>query len=140
MGTGIVSILLFNLPYNAKWIYWLSVIVFVLNIFLFTLFLCLTILRYILWPEIWKAMISHPTQSLFLGTFPMGLATIITMIVYVCVPAWGPWASTLAWALWWIDIAISVSTCFYLPFKMWVTPFAPACEVLADVYEQHVSA
>ena len=122
MGTGIVSILLFNLPYNAKWIYWLSVIVFVLNIFLFILFLSITILRYILWPEIWTAMISHPTQSLFLGTFPMGLATIITMIVYVCVPAWGSWTITLAWALWWIDIAISVSTCFYLPFKMWVTP------------------
>jgi hypothetical protein len=34
-------------------------------------------------------MIRHPTQSLFLGTFPMGLATIINMVVFVCVPAWG---------------------------------------------------
>lgn len=36
-------------------------------------------------------MIRHPAQSLFLGTFPMGLATIINMIVFVCVPAWGGW-------------------------------------------------
>jgi hypothetical protein len=34
-------------------------------------------------------MIRHPAQSLFIGTFPMGLATIINMIVFVCVPAWG---------------------------------------------------
>jgi hypothetical protein len=46
-------------------------------------------------PEIWRVMISNPTQSLFLGTFPMGLATIINMIVFVCVPAWGDGAVKL---------------------------------------------
>lgn len=61
-------------------------------------------------------MIRHPVQSLFVGTFPMGLATIINMIVFVCVPAWDFWATTLAWTLWWIDAVISVMTCFYLPF------------------------
>ena len=40
-------------------------------------------------------MIRHPAQSLFLGTFPMGLATIVNMIVFVCVPAWGPWTIQL---------------------------------------------
>jgi len=34
-------------------------------------------------------MIRHPAQSLFVGTFPMGLATIVNMVVFVCVPAWG---------------------------------------------------
>ncbi|PON20639.1 sulfite transporter Ssu1 [Trichoderma gamsii] len=29
MGTGIVSILLHNLPYNGTWLYWVSVIFFV---------------------------------------------------------------------------------------------------------------
>jgi hypothetical protein len=37
-------------------------------------------------------MIRHPAQSLFLGTFPMGLATIINMIIFVCAPSWGNWA------------------------------------------------
>ena len=46
----------------------------------------------------------------------MGLATIINMIVFVCVPAWGSRAVTLAWALWWIDVVISVATCMYLPW------------------------
>ena len=92
MGTGIVSILLHNLPYNGIWLYWISVVIFALNVLLFTSFLIISILRYVLYPQIWFAMIRHPAQSLFLGTFPMGLATIINMIVFVCVPAWNTWA------------------------------------------------
>lgn len=95
MGTGIVSILLHNLPYNGAWLYWISVPMFALNVVIFTLFLLISILRYSFYPQIWSAMIRHPTQSLFLGTFPMGLATIINMIVFVCVPAWGSWAVQL---------------------------------------------
>lgn len=46
----------------------------------------------------------------------MGLATIINMIVFVCVPAWGNWAAQLAWALWWVDIALALASNVYLPF------------------------
>ena len=89
MGTGIVSILLHNLPYNGVWLYYLSIIVFCLNVSRFILFLGFTILRYTLWPELFMPMLRHHHQSLFLGTIPVGLATIINMIVLVCVPAWG---------------------------------------------------
>lgn len=90
MGTGIVSILLHNLPYNGAWLYWISVVLFALNVLLFLSFLFISGLRYTLYPEIWFAMIKHPAQSLFVGTFPMGLATIVNMMAFVCVPAWGP--------------------------------------------------
>ncbi|PKY08646.1 C4-dicarboxylate transporter/malic acid transport protein [Aspergillus campestris IBT 28561] len=116
MGTGIVSILLFNLPYNGDWLYWLSVIVFAFNVFLFSLFSIISFIRYTFFRGIWTAMLNHPTQSLFLGTFPMGLATIINMICFVCVPAWGQWAAKLAWALWWFDTVISLANNMYLPF------------------------
>jgi Voltage-dependent anion channel len=89
MGTGIVSILLHNLPYNGDWLYWISVVIFALNVALFILFTFISVVRYAVYPEIWLAMIRHPAQSLFIGTFPMGLATIINMIVFACVPAWG---------------------------------------------------
>jgi tellurite resistance protein TehA-like permease len=95
MGTGIVSILLHNLPYNREWLYWISVATFALNVILFCIFFTLSFLRYTLYPQIWSAMIRHPAQSLFLGTFPMGLATIINMIVLVCVPVMGPRAVQL---------------------------------------------
>ncbi|OJD30796.1 sulfite transporter ssu1 [Diplodia corticola] len=116
MGTGIVSILLHNLPYNAVWLYWISVALFILNVLLFTTFLAITTLRYVLYPRIWSAMINHPVQSLFLGTFPMALATIINMIVFVCVPIWGHRAVHVAWSLWWLDAALSLATCTSLPF------------------------
>ena len=95
MGTGIVSILIHNLPYNGTWLYWISVVLFASNVSIFIAFLILSILRYSIYPDIWRAMIRHPAQSLFLGTFPMGLATIINMIVFVCVPAWGAWTVQL---------------------------------------------
>lgn len=87
MGTGIVSILFHNLPYNGTWLYWLSFVVFALNVFLFVVFTLASILRYALYPKIWGVMNRHPTKSLFLGTFPMGLAAIVNMVVFVCVPA-----------------------------------------------------
>lgn len=75
MGTGIVSVLIHQLPYNAPWLKSVSVAFFVLNIGLFAVFTLITLLRYTLYPEIWSAMIRHPAQSLFLGCFPMGLAS-----------------------------------------------------------------
>lgn len=75
MGTGIVSILLHNLPYNAPWLQYISYVIFGLNVVLFVTFLLISILRYGLYPEIWSAMIEHPGQSLFLGCFPMGFAS-----------------------------------------------------------------
>lgn len=54
-------------------------------------------------------MIQDSTNSLFLGTIPMGFATIVEMWVFVCVPAWGQWAVHFAWALWMIDSIVAVS-------------------------------
>jgi len=67
MGTGIVSILLHNLPYNARWIYWISIVFFAANVCFFVLFSFISILRYIMFPGLWTAMLRHPVQSLFLG-------------------------------------------------------------------------
>ncbi|KAH6666416.1 putative C4-dicarboxylate transporter/malic acid transport protein [Halenospora varia] len=118
MGTGIIAVLLSKLPYNGTWLYMLSIIIFVLDIILFTLFCLISALRYIQYPEIWQAMLNHPTESLFLGTCPMSLGILIQMILNVCVQAWGPWTVTLAWTLWWIEVVASVAVCFYLPFTM----------------------
>ena len=56
------------------------------------------------------------TAKKLAGTFPMGLATIINMMCKVCVPAWGDWVITFAWALWWIDVVVALATNLYLPF------------------------
>ena len=123
MGTGIVSLLLHALPFpaHASTLHTLSVIIFVLNIFLFALIFTISALRYILYPATWGLMIRHPVQSLFLGTAPMGFATIVNMFVLVCVPRWGGASVNVAWAMWWVDVAASVACCFGLPFMMFVS-------------------
>ncbi|KAL2864942.1 TDT family transporter [Aspergillus lucknowensis] len=118
MGTGIVSTLLYILPYNGKWLYWISIVIFALNVLLFTTACAISILRYTIYPEIFRAMITHPTQSMFIGTLPMGFATIINMFCFVCVPAWGGWARSFAWAMWIVDAVIAVVTALSLPFLL----------------------
>ena len=54
-------------------------------------------------------MIEDPNNSLFLGTIPMGFATLIEMWVHVCVPAWGEWAAYLVLALWIVDCVVAVA-------------------------------
>ena len=120
MGTGIVSILLNTLPYNGQWLYWISVVLFAFNVLLFTIGCIITFLRYTLYPEIFFAMIKHPVQSMFIGTFPMGFATIINMFCFVCVPAWGDWTRNFAWGLWIFDAIFSVITALSLPFLLCV--------------------
>ncbi|KAM0202596.1 hypothetical protein ACHAPQ_004731 [Fusarium lateritium] len=115
MGTGITSILLHNLPYNGRWLFYISVIIFCLNIAIFVLFSCISIVRYTVFKVSWSSTLRHPAQAVFLGAIPVGLATIINMIVFVCVPAWGERAVHLAWALWWVDIVMAMACSFYIP-------------------------
>lgn len=118
MGTGIVSLLLITIPFQATWLYWLSVVFFVLNAFIFTAFFTISVLRYTLYPKIWTVMIRDPTNSLFLGTIPMGFATLIESWYLLCCPYWGHWSVILAWAAWMLDsvaaVAITVSLMFML--------------------------
>lgn len=118
MGTGIISILLYKLPYNDAWLYWISVAIFAITITLFAIFSLISALRYLCYPILWHAMITHPVESLFLATFPMSLGIIAQGIVNICVPAWGLWAATLAWVLWWVEVVASVAICLYIPFNM----------------------
>jgi tellurite resistance protein TehA-like permease len=111
-----VAIILHNLPYNGEWLYWISVVLFAFTVTIFSLFTFISALRYLCYPEIWWAMLRHPTEALFLGTFPMGFGIIAELVTFICVPAWGEWATILAWTLWWIEAVLSVAICFYLPF------------------------
>lgn len=109
MGTGIVSLLFVTIPFKAAWLHYLSILFFALNALLFLLCLTASVLRYALWPEIWGVMIADTNNSLFLGTVPMGFATLVEMWVFVCVPVWGRWAVWVAVAGWIIDCVGAVT-------------------------------
>ncbi|KAF2671206.1 hypothetical protein BT63DRAFT_423425 [Microthyrium microscopicum] len=114
MSTGVIAILLHQVPYHAYWLDIISYIFFVLNIVLFLLFTVVSCTRYILYPRLFLSVLRHPHQSLFLATYPVGLATLINMIVLVCVPAWGQGMAIFAWVLWWITSVLALTTCFHL--------------------------
>ncbi|THH27847.1 hypothetical protein EUX98_g6340 [Antrodiella citrinella] len=117
MGTGAISILFRNFPYGSDTLPMrvFSAIFFFLNLFLFILFNVLTLTRYIIFPDIWSIMIRHPVQSLYIGTYPMGAATLINVSVSLLYSNWHiggkPFLYTL-WAFWWVDSAISVLCAF----------------------------
>ena len=126
MSTGVVSILLHQLPYNGHWLRIISIVFFVLNLILFVLFTFISFLRYVCYPELILAVLGHPHQSLFIAAFPVGLATLINMTVLVCAPAWGHGMATFAWVLWWIDGVLALATCFHLTWVMSVNSLVPA--------------
>jgi tellurite resistance protein TehA-like permease len=109
MGTGIVSLLLISIPFKADWLYWLAVVFFGLDTLLFACALSISVFRYAVYPEIWTVMIADSVNSLFLGTIPMGFATLISAWCSLCIPYWGPWAVTFAWVCWMIDAVVAVS-------------------------------
>jgi hypothetical protein len=118
MSTGALSIAIHQVPYHARWLNIISTVLFVLNLALFLLFTFLSSLRYLMHPELFPAVLRHGHQSLFLATFPVGLATSINMIVLVCTPVWGQGMAILAWALWWLDSVLAAVTCFHLTWVM----------------------
>ncbi|KAK3698211.1 Plasma membrane sulfite pump involved in sulfite metabolism [Vermiconidia calcicola] len=109
MGTGVVAAILYSIPWEASWLYYLSIIFFAMNVMLFSAAFIISCLRYAIWPEIWTVMIEDSTNSLFLGTIPMGFATLVGMWISVCVPAWGTWAVYFGWAIWMLDSIVAIA-------------------------------
>ncbi|KAF2434128.1 sulfite transporter Ssu1 [Tothia fuscella] len=131
MSTGVTSLMLHQLPYHAHWLDIISYIFFVLNIVLFLLFTFISCLRYTMYPQLFPAVLRHPHQSLFLATFPIGLATLINMIVIVCVPAWGQGMAIFAWVLWWIVGVLATISCFHLTWVIMTNRRSDLAEMTA---------
>lgn len=88
MGTGIVSILLHNFPYPARWLEILGVVVFVLNVAVFVLLCAGTVARYVLWRGMFTVT-AEGNDSFGWGTFPMGFVTIVVSTRRNAAVLWG---------------------------------------------------
>ncbi|KAI0198242.1 voltage-dependent anion channel-domain-containing protein, partial [Astrocystis sublimbata] len=124
MGTGIVSILLFtfsNIYTPASSILFkLSVVFYGFNVLLFSAIFTMTVLRYYHYPRLFIMLVSDPGQAMYLGTFPMGFATIISMTVNVMVSRFGDSWAQAAWVFWWFDVAVSMATALGVPWLLQV--------------------
>ncbi|KAI1793468.1 voltage-dependent anion channel, partial [Ganoderma leucocontextum] len=122
MGTGAVSALIHNFPYHNDSLVLkiVALAVFLLNLVLFVFVCTCTILRYVLFPEIWSLMIKDPTQSLFVGCFPMGAVTLINSALNIN-QDWGFGDTGFLWTLWgfwWLDSLAAYVIAFSMIYTM----------------------
>ena len=118
MGTGVLALALAQWPGNVPGLRLLGEGLWLFNGFLFALFASLYTARWVLFFDEARRIFGHSTVSMFFGTIPMGLATLINGLLVYGLPRWGEGVVPLAEALWWIDVAMSLACGVLIPFLM----------------------
>ncbi|MBT2296459.1 TDT family transporter [Pseudomonas fluorescens] len=118
MGTGVLALALAQWPGDvpglrvlAEGVWWFSIVLFVLFTGLYTA-------RWVLFFDEARRIFAHSTVSMFFGTIPMGLATLINGLLVFGLPRWGEGVVPLAETLWWVDVAMSLACGVLIPFLM----------------------
>ncbi|KPG78124.1 MULTISPECIES: TDT family transporter [Pseudomonas] len=118
MGTGVLALALAQLPLAIPGLHAVAEGLWLFNIVLFTLFTAAYAARWMLFFDEARRIFGHSTVSMFFGTIPMGLATIINGFLLFGVPRWGDGVIQLVEALWWIDVAMSLACGVLIPYMM----------------------
>ncbi|MDO7897571.1 TDT family transporter [Pseudomonas citrulli] len=118
MGTGVLALALAQWPGHVPALRVVGEGLWVFNGLLFILFTGLYAARWLLFFDEARRIFGHSTVSMFFGTIPMGLATVINGLLVFGLPRWGDAVVPLAQALWWVDVAMSVACGVLIPFLM----------------------
>ncbi|WP_213937057.1 TDT family transporter [Pseudomonas sp. dw_612] len=118
MGTGVLALALAQLPVAIPGLHAVAEGLWLFNIFLFVLFTGLYAARWVLFFDEARRIFGHSTVSMFFGTIPMGLATIINGFLVFGLPRWGDGVIHVAEMLWWLDVAMSVACGVLIPYMM----------------------
>ncbi len=118
MGTGVLALALNQFPLDIPGLHQIGRVLWMLNIGLFVLFTCMYAARWIFFFDEARRIFHHPVVSMFFGTIPMGLATIINGFLAFGIPLWGNVALEIAHALWWLDVAMAMACGLLIPFLM----------------------
>ncbi len=118
MGTGMLSTVLTQLPVPVAGMFELAHALWMLNIVMFLTFSFLYTARWVIFFNEARQVFGHSTVSMFFGTIPMGLATLINGLLTFGLPRWGVQMLPLAEALWWLDVAMALACGVLIPFMM----------------------
>ena len=118
MGTGILALVLGQLPCSTIWLRALGEGLWLFNIGLYSLFCLMYASRWVLYFDEAKQVLGHSTVSMFFGTIPMGLATLINGVLAYGLPRWGTSMIPLAEVLWWIDVIMAMACGVLIPYLM----------------------
>ena len=118
MGTGVLALALAQLPVHIPGMRAFAEGLWLFNIGLFILFSALYGARWLMFYDEARRIFGHSTVSMFFGTIPMGLATIINGFLLFGVPRWGSAMVDVAQVLWWFDVAMSLAFGVLIPYMM----------------------
>ncbi|WP_223593322.1 TDT family transporter [Pseudomonas sp. A-R-19] len=118
MGTGVLALALAQLPVAMPALHAFAEALWLFNIVLFLLFTALYAARWLLFFDEARRIFGHSTVSMFFGTIPMGLATIINGFLVFGLPRWGDGMIHIAEMLWWLDVAMSLACGVLIPYMM----------------------
>jgi len=116
MGTGVLALALMQVGIEslhglAEALWWLTISLFVLFSVLYTA-------RWVMFFDEARRIFAHSTVSMFFGTIPMGLATILNGALLFGINRWGegivPWIE----ALWWFDVGLALLCGVAIPYLM----------------------
>ncbi len=118
MGTGVLALILPQLPGvgavlrpAAEGLWWFDVALFVLFSGLYSA-------RWILFGHEARRIFGHSIVSMFIGTIPMGLATILNGALIFALPRFGSGVVPVVETLWWLDVVMSVACGVGIPYLM----------------------
>jgi C4-dicarboxylate transporter/malic acid transport protein len=118
MGTGVLALALAQLPFSLPGVHAIAEGLWLFTIGLFVLFSLLYAARWVMFFHEARRIFGHSTVSMFFGTIPMGLATILNGLLLFGLPRWGSEVIPLAEALWWLDVAMALACGVLIPFMM----------------------
>ena len=118
MGTGILSLVLPQVPGVGPALVGAGQALWMANIALFAIFSTLYAARWAMFPHEARRVFGHSVVSMFFGTIPMGLATIVNGFIVFGVPLIGERAIAIAAWLWVADAAMSLACGVVIPYMM----------------------
>ena len=118
MGTGVLAVVLIQLPGVGATLRPLGEGLWWFDVALFVLFSGLYAARWALFGDEARRIFGHSVVSMFIGTIPMGLATILNGALAFALPRLGDGVVPIIEVLWWLDVAIAVACGVGIPYLM----------------------
>ena len=118
MGTGILAVALGQFP-ASPWLHGTGQALYLANNVLFLLFASIYVLKWLRHRHLAAQLFRHPVQSMFLGTIPMAIATILNGTLIYGPALYGEAVAVeVAIVLWFVDAALALAIGIGVPFLM----------------------
>jgi len=101
MSTGSLAVVLSQTPYRFRGLLTIGKIVFIVDIVFFCALCTCFAIRLMVSPENFKSSLSHPTESVYFGTFWVSVALLITNMASYAAPSCGQWLAKTLQVLFW---------------------------------------